>query len=31
MSVNGIQSSQPTYTSTTTKATEKKTADSILS
>ncbi len=27
MSVNGIQSSQPTYTSTTTKATEKKTAE----
>lgn len=27
MSVNGIQSSQPTYTSTTTKATEKKTTE----
>lgn len=27
MSVNGIQSSQPTYTSTTTKAAEKKTAE----
>lgn len=27
MSVNGIQSSQPTYMSTTTKATEKKTAE----
>lgn len=27
MSVNGIQSSQPTYTSTTTKATEKKAAE----